>query len=226
MTKQIVDFRNFVKNATTNLRPCRFPSQCWLTQLLAVLLNCQNPVLVSSMRDVHTVFRGTANKTGKTKLKQLKPEKFWGCFHKQALLTWRSPSCSTSCRPSQSRCKFRPGTGDTPHTWGKRRATPDQAPLSRYTGRGSALHTPHRDSAAAFLKYRVPPFSVLGLPPSFAERICYTLFKKMEVKCSESRTAFVVENVISSFWAHLTSNFAWTMKDIMNVKGLFQIWSP
>jgi len=140
------------------------------------LLSKPNPDFVRAWRLYSFLFRETANKTDKTKLKQLKPEKFWGCFRTQTVLTWRSPFCSRSCRPSQSRCKFRPGTGDTPHTWGKRRATPDQAPLSRYTGRGSALHTPHRDSAAASLKYRVPPFSVLGLPPSFAERICYTLF--------------------------------------------------
>jgi hypothetical protein len=134
--------------------------------------------MVLSKGEIHTAFRGTTDITAKTKLQQMKPETFGGCFRTQTVLTWRSPSCSTSCRPSQSRCKFRPGTDDTPHTWGKRRATPDQAPLSRYTGRGSALHTPHRDSAAAFLQNRVPSFSVSLLPASFVELTCYTLFKK------------------------------------------------
>lgn len=50
---------------------------------------------------------------------------------------------STSFRLGRSKCRSRPGTGCTLHTWGRLHATPGRGRLSGCIGRVSDFHSPH-----------------------------------------------------------------------------------
>lgn len=50
---------------------------------------------------------------------------------------------SKSFRLGRSKCRSRPGTGCTLHTWGRLHATPGPGRLSGCTGRVSDFHSPH-----------------------------------------------------------------------------------
>lgn len=101
--------------------------------------NCfyENAIYLSSGARFQHVFllpTQTQIKESKQKKKQS-----WKLLHS----TLRNLFYNTSFRLGRSKCRSRPGTGCTLHTWGRLRAIPGPGRLSGCTGRVSDFHSPH-----------------------------------------------------------------------------------